>query len=32
MLLFDHHAERGTDAGEGIDHEPEQRAIAQTGM
>ena len=30
--ILDHHAERRADPGEGIDHEPDQRAIAQAGM
>jgi hypothetical protein len=30
--ILDRHAKRRADAGEGIDHEPDQRAIAQTGV
>ena len=30
--IFDRHAERSANPGEGIDHQPDQRAIAQTGM
>lgn len=29
--ILDPHAEGGTDAGEAVDHEPDQGAIAQTG-
>ena len=29
---LDHHAERRADPGERIDHQPEQRAVAQAGM
>ena len=30
--ISDRHAERRADPGEGIDHQPDQRAVAQTGM
>lgn len=30
--ILDCHSERRADPGEGIDHEPDQRAIAQTGI
>jgi hypothetical protein len=30
--VFDRHPERRADAGEGIDHEPDQGAIAQPGV
>jgi hypothetical protein len=30
--ILDRHPERRTALGEGVDHQPDQRAIAQTGM